>query len=64
MNRVLDKNINEIHELLVNGEITPRDLVEEVYSRIEEKKSLNAFITLCKEDALKEAENVLSGQIS
>lgn len=59
MNRVLDKNINEIHELLVNGEITPRDLVEEVYSRIEEKKSLNAFITLCKEDALKEADRIL-----
>ena len=60
MNRVLDKSIKEIHELLVNGSITPRDLVEEAYERIEERKSLNAFITLNKTDALEYADKILS----
>ena len=58
MSRVLDKSINEIHELLVNKSITPKDLVEEVFDRIEERKELNAFITLNKTDALEYAEKL------
>lgn len=59
MNRVLDKDIREIHNLLVEGKVTPRDLVNEVYERIEERKSLNAFITLNKTDALECADKLL-----
>ena len=58
MSRVLDKSIKEIHELLVKGEVTPRDLVEEAYERIEERKSLNAFITLNKTEALEYADKL------
>ena len=58
MNRVLDKDIKEIHELLVNKTVTPTDLVLEAFERIEEKKNLNAFITLNKEEALKEAKRL------
>lgn len=56
MSRYLDKSIYEIHELLKNKTIKPVDLVNEVYERIEENKDLNLFITLNKENAIKEAK--------
>lgn len=59
MSRVLDLSIKEIHELLVSKQVTPRDLVEEVYERINERPSLNAFITLNKTDALEYADKLL-----
>ena len=60
MSRVLDKSIKEIHELLVSGDVTPRDLVEEAYLRIEERSSLNAFITLNRTEALEYADKLLT----
>lgn len=60
MSKVLDKDIKEIHDLLVSGEVTPKDLVLEAYERIEERQSLNAFITLCKEEALDYADKLLT----
>lgn len=56
MSRYLDKSIIEINELLKNKEISPVDLVEEAFQRIEENADLNCFITLNKEEALKEAK--------
>lgn len=52
----LDKSIQEIHEALKKKEITSKSLVEEAFSRIEKNKDLNAYITLNKEEALKQAE--------
>ena len=46
MSKYLDLSILEIHELLVDGKITPLDLVEEALKRIEDAKDLNAFITI------------------
>ena len=60
MSKYLDKSIIELNELLKTKKITPLDLVEEAFTKIEQEKELNAFITLNKEEALKEA-NVLSG---
>ena len=54
--KYLDKTINEIHELLVNKTIKPIDLVNECFERIEANKELNAYITLNKEEAIKQAE--------
>ncbi|MBQ8535441.1 MAG: Asp-tRNA(Asn)/Glu-tRNA(Gln) amidotransferase subunit GatA [Bacilli bacterium] len=54
--RHLDKGIEEIHELLKNKTIKPIDLVNECFERIEENKELNAYITLNKEEAIKQAE--------
>ena len=54
--RYLDKGIEEIHELLKNKTIKPIDLVNECFERIEENKELNAYITLNKEEAIKQAE--------
>ena len=54
--RYLDKGIEEIHELLKNKTIKPKDLVNECFERIEENKELNAYITLNKEEAIKQAE--------
>lgn len=58
MNNYLDLSINELHELLVSGEIKPKDLVLEAFERIENNKDLNAFITLDKEGALKRAQEL------
>ena len=52
----LDKSIQEIHDALKKKEISPKDLVEEAFERIEKSKNLNAYITLNKEEALKQAE--------
>lgn len=56
--KYLDKSITEIHELLKNGTIKPIDLVEEAFENIEKNKELNAYITLCKEEAIKEAKEL------
>ena len=57
MSKYLDLGINEIHDLLVKKEITPVDLVNEVFDRIDLDK-LNCFITTDKEGALKRAESL------
>ena len=60
MSRYLDRSVLEINELLKKGEITPRDLVLESFERIESDSELNAYITLNKEEALREAEKLSS----
>ena len=57
MNRYLDLSIRELHELLVSGKVKPKDLVLEAIDRIE-NSDLNAFITVCKDEALKRAEEL------
>ncbi|MBQ3468839.1 MAG: Asp-tRNA(Asn)/Glu-tRNA(Gln) amidotransferase subunit GatA [Bacilli bacterium] len=54
MSKYLDLNVKEINELLKKKEIKVSDLVKEAIDRIE-NSDLNAFITLCKEEALKKA---------
>ena len=69
MTRYLELSIKEINEKLKNKEIKPLDLVEECFTRIEENKEYNAFITLNKEEAIKvakeledkEVDNILFG---
>ena len=56
--KYLNKSITEIHKLLKNKTITPVDLVEEAFENIEKNKELNAYITLNKEEALKEAKEL------
>ena len=62
MNNILDKSIKEIHELLIDKKVTCRELVEEVYKRIEES-DLNAFITLNKTDAFELADKLDSEEV-
>ena len=57
MSKYLDLSAKELHELLVKKEITPVELVNEVFDRIESDK-LNCFITTDKEGALKRAESL------
>lgn len=63
MNNYLDLSIKEIHELLIAKKITPLDLVEECYKRIEENNDLNSFITLNKEDALEYARKLSQEEV-
>lgn len=55
----LDYTLEELHEKLVNKELTAVDLIESVYSNIEETDDeVGAFITLNKEEALNAAKKV------
>ena len=56
--KYLDKNIEEIHELLKSKKIKPIDLVNEAFANIESNKELNAYITLNKEEAIKQAQEL------
>ena len=56
--KYLDKNITEIHELLKSKKIKPIDLVEEAFDNIESHKEYNAYITLNKEEAIKQAKEL------
>lgn len=58
MSKYLDKSIIELNNLLKEKKITPLTLVEEAFSRIEEHNDLNDFITLNKEEALKQAKEL------
>ena len=62
MSKYIDLSLTQIHELLKKKEITPKTLVLECFDRIE-KNNLNAFITLDKEGALKEAERLESMEV-
>lgn len=59
----LDKSIEEINELLKKQEIKPIDLVEEAFERIEADKDLNAYITLNKEEALRQAKELETKEV-
>ena len=59
----LDKSIKEINKLLIDKKIKPIDLVEEAFTRIENNKELNAYITLNKEEALKQAKELESLEV-
>lgn len=55
MTNYLDLPISKIHELLKAKVIKPIDLVEECLEKIEAYKDLNAFITVCAEEARRQA---------
>lgn len=58
MSKYLDQSILELHEMLKKKEIRPIDLVEEAFERIEANEDLNCFITLNKEEAMKQAKEL------
>lgn len=63
MNNYLDLSIKEIHELLVAKKITPVDLVEECYYKIQENSDLNSFITLNKTEAMEYARELAEQEV-
>ena len=56
--KYLDKSIQEINQLLKDKKISPLDLVEETFKSIENNKNLNAYITLNKEEAIRQAKEL------
>ncbi|BDR56445.1 Asp-tRNA(Asn)/Glu-tRNA(Gln) amidotransferase subunit GatA [Xylocopilactobacillus apis] len=53
------ENLSEIHQALQKKEISAKDVAEETFKDIEKKENqISAFITLNKEKALEEAENI------
>ena len=63
MHNYLDLSLIEINKLLKEKKITPKVLVEEAFERIENNKDLNCFITLNKEAALKQAEELKGKEV-
>ena len=61
--KYLNKNIEELHTLLKNKEIKPIDLVNEAFENIENNKELNAYITLNKEEAIKQAKELENKEV-
>lgn len=57
MTNYLNLSLTEIHEKLKQKEISPIDLVREAFMKIE-ASNLNAFITLNKEEALRQAKEL------
>ena len=54
-----EKTIYELHTLLHKGEVKPQEIVEDVFQQIETvEERLGAYITLTKELALKQAQQV------
>jgi aspartyl-tRNA(Asn)/glutamyl-tRNA(Gln) amidotransferase subunit A len=51
------KTIREIHDAFDSGKLSPTELTQKFFSNIDQSKH-NAFITLCKERALKQAEGL------
>ena len=56
--KYLNKGIEEIHKLLKEKKIKPIDLVEEAFENIERDQELNAYITLNKEEAIRQAKEL------
>ncbi|MCL2676330.1 MAG: Asp-tRNA(Asn)/Glu-tRNA(Gln) amidotransferase subunit GatA [Streptococcaceae bacterium] len=53
------KTVNQLHDLLVNKEITVTDLTESTFKDIKSRESdINAFITLAEESALETAKAI------
>jgi len=49
--------IHELHKLLKKREVSPKEIVEDIFKRIERvEERVKAYITLTKENALKQAE--------
>lgn len=63
MTNYLSLPIMDIHKLLKEKKITPLMLVEEAYDKIE-KSNLNAFITLNKDEAIKEAKHLETMEVN
>lgn len=61
--KYLSLEIGEINKLLKTKKITPVDLVEEAFSNIDANKELNAYITLNKEEALKQAKELENKEV-
>ncbi len=54
-----DLTLHEAHEKITNKEISAKDLLDSVYERIDNvENKVNSYITLSKEKAYKEAEEV------
>ena len=61
--KYLNLKIEEINKLLKEKKITPTILVEEAFANIENNKELNAYITLNKEEALKQAKELENKEV-
>ena len=61
--RYLDLPLVEINKLLKEKKIKPIDLVNEAFENIEKHKEYNAYITLNKEEAIKEAKELENKEV-
>lgn len=55
MSDILSKNVTDLRTALDKGELTSVELVKASLAKIESMRDLNAFISVCSDDALKDA---------
>ena len=59
MLNLYDLTLHEVHDRIIKKDISVRDLLDSIYSRIEDvEDKINSYITLTKEKAYKEAEEI------
>ena len=55
----LDLSIKEIHQALIDGKVTSKELVVEAIERAKKlQKTSNAFVTICEKEALEAVNNL------
>ena len=55
---ILNLSALELAQKIKNRELLIKDILDRVYEKIEEKKEYNCFVTLCKNEAYKRAEDI------
>ena len=51
--------IEELHELFKSGELSIKEYYEELFKEVEiQQKRLNAFVTITKDEAMKNLESI------
>ena len=59
MLNLYDLTLHEVHDRIIKKDISVKDLLDSIYSRIEDvEDKINSYITLTKEKAYKEAEEI------
>ena len=68
MSEIVEKSILELHNLLKNKEVSSEEITKEFLKHINENKEINAYITICEEEAIEQAKEadkrIASGNMS
>lgn len=68
MSEIVEKSILELHNLLKNKKVSSEEITKEFLKHINENKEINAYITICEEEAIEQAKEadkrIASGNMS
>ncbi len=68
MSEIVEKSILELHNLLKNKKVSSEEITKEFLKHINVNKEINAYITICEEEAIEQAKEadkrIASGNMS